>query len=232
MRVVARWPWASLRVASLLDRAYDLRGSSRGLFNFRDRVVQLTQMQSQAPESFPRVASAPDPSALRPPLVLATFHMGALWSMEDFLERLPGDVLVLSEVVRSRPGGITAVGLGKDRDEWRRVAAMKHAVDTLGAGGFVMLAVDGAGSSRRNVKLFGKNVWLANGGFALARLTGTPMLPITARWRGSRIEIIVGDPVPPGDEAVMAARLASWLEQYLRETPGGLRWPIVQRLKD
>ena len=46
-----------------------------------------------------------------------------------------------------------------------------------------------------------------------------PIIPIVARWRGTRIEFVIDDPLGPGDESVVAAAAAAWLGRYLLEHP-------------
>ena len=45
------------------------------------------------------------------------------------------------------------------------------------------------------------------------------MLPIIARWRGARVEVLTANPITPAEPTAMAAILCSWLESYLRKNP-------------
>jgi hypothetical protein len=156
-------------------------------------------------------------AALRPPLVLAGFHLGPITAVGAVLEQLPGEVLVLhlSGTPRKR---LTMTPVGTD--QWQRAAALRRAVTALRTGGSVFMLVDANEvPATVEVTLFGRTTRLARGAFALARMTGSPLVPLAARWRGSRVEIVTGDPIPPAAEAVMAAAAARWLEGFVRESP-------------
>jgi hypothetical protein len=173
---------------------------------------------------YPPVLAAPDPAALRPPMVLATAHIGPIHALGVLMERLHGPSLVLESdhVAAERlrivaPAGLTTLHL--NAHEWQRAAAFQRGVKTLRAGGFVLLAVDGRGTRPLAMPLFGREVWVARGAFALSRLTGAPILPVIPRWRGPCVEIMSGEPIQPGDERAMAAAFLRWLESYVRESP-------------
>jgi hypothetical protein len=60
----------------------------------------------------------------------------------------------------------------------------------------------------------------------MARLTGAPLLPLVARWRGGEVEVEAGDPLaapaapePEAWERALAAAAARWLERYLLGSP-------------
>jgi hypothetical protein len=176
---------------------------------------------------YPRIAAGPEPQSVSGPMVLVSWHMGAYETLGAFLARLPGEVLSLRMSSGGSTPGITRVAVG-GLDEWQRVQVTKRAVTTLRAGGFVFLAIDGPGSSFVEMEVFGGSVFAAAGAFALAKLAGAPMVPITARWRGDKVDVIVGEAIPPGDPSTMAAALGRWLEGYLRENPRELRWPLIR----
>src|SRR5204862_7323569 len=122
-------------------------------------------------------------------------------------------------------------------DEWARARALQQAIGTLRAGGFVYLAMDGFGeqgydAATVEAPLLGGSVELARGGPALARMTGTPLVPMGARWRGTRAEIVCGTPIPgSSDEQAMAAATAAWLESYLLERPGEISQRALEILR-
>jgi lauroyl/myristoyl acyltransferase len=173
---------------------------------------------------YPRARLDPAFTQLRPPAVLVSFHIGPYRAVGAALEQLDGDVLVLHRGVFGTLPGLTFMRIGDD--EWARARALNQAVAALRAGGFVYLAMDGLGeegydAATVDAPLLGGSVQLARGGLALARMTGTPVVPVLARWRGSRTEIVSGDPVqPPPGERAMAASLTGWLERHLLQAPG------------
>src|SRR5205085_331479 len=141
------------------------------------------------------------------------------------LEQLDGDVLALH---RTNLTAVRLTLLHVGDDEWARARALKRAIAALSAGGYVYLAMDGFGddgydSATVEAPLLEGSIQIARGGLALARMTATPLVPLLARWRGSRAEIVVGDPIAPSrDEGAMAASLTRWLEERLLEAPGAI----------
>ena len=150
---------------------------------------------------------------LRPPMVLASVHMGQLEAVGALLERLPGQVLAFADREFPIGRGFTSVCL--TGDEWQRAAVTRRAIQTLRSGGFVFLAVDGIGNARVEITLSGERVSWSKGAFDLARITSSPMLPVITRWRGGKVEIVTGQPICPSDASTMAASLARWLEEYM-----------------
>jgi hypothetical protein len=175
-------------------------------------------------EVHPRIVALPAPERLPPPLILATFHIGALPALAAVLERLDGEVIAVHRGRFAPRPGVTLVRTGDD--EWERARTLDRAVRALRAGGFVFTALDGYGedgyeAATLEAPMLGGSVALARGGFALARIADVPMVPIVARWRGSSVEVECGDPIQPArDEGAMAAAVAAWLERYLRAFPG------------
>lgn len=192
----------------------------------QNEALEAALSRSGSRPRYPRVVLDRPVTELSPPLVLVSFHVGPYRAVGAALERLSGDVLVLHRGNFAPLPGLTLIRTGDD--EWARARALKHAVTTLRAGGFVYLAMDGFGehgydAATIEAPLLGGSVALARGGLALARITETPLVPLVARWRGNRAEIVCGDPIPPStDEHAMAASMARWLEQRLLEAPGAI----------
>lgn len=233
----ARWrPGPSYVVASFADRSrkafWRLRGVApasdpfwRRPTAFREWILNEAYMNPTRRWSYPRVISGPDPRALKGPMVLVSFHIGTPQVLGALFERLPGPRLAMFYgTVVPRPGN-TVVDVAQNG--W---ISAKRAVDTLRAGGFVFTMADGDGQARVEAHLWGRRIGLPRGTFAIARLAGAPLLPVTARWRGSAIEIVAGDPILPADEAEMAAALVSWLEAYLAEHPEEMRFLFLYLL--
>jgi lauroyl/myristoyl acyltransferase len=183
----------------------------------------------------PRVTVDRAVRELSPPLVLVSFHVGSYRAVGAALEQLDREVLVLHRGNFAPRPNLTLLWTGDD--EWARARALQQAIGTLRAGGFVYLAMDGFGeqgydAATVEAPLLGGSVELARGGLALARMTGTPLVPMGARWRGSHAEIVCGDPIPPSpDEHAMAASLAAWLERHLLESPGEISLRTVEILQ-
>jgi hypothetical protein len=148
--------------------------------------------------------------------VIVACHVGAFFGIRAALERLGRPALTLRELPLS--------------DQMSRARALKQAIDHLRQGGLVVATLDGpGGTSTSEVPCLGRRIVLRRGPFTLARLTGAPLVPVVCAWtRDSRIAVRVAAPIEchaiPDRTAVeledaMAARAASWLEQYLRAEP-------------
>lgn len=211
-------PEAILRFLPDLDRAA-VRRASHGTWAswLRLRVLEAAIASPRARWPYPPIVAGPDPATFDSPHVLAGFHLGAIPAVGALLEQLPGNVLALQLTALPRRR-LTAGLVGRDR--WQRAAAFRHALDALGRGDHVYLLADAnVIPSTVDVTLFGRRVRLARGAFALGRLAGCPVVPVAARWRGDGIEIVAGDPIPPGPEAEMAGAAAAWLERFVRDFP-------------
>jgi lauroyl/myristoyl acyltransferase len=190
----------------------------------QDEALESSLARTGWAPRYPRVAPDSRLARLSPPLILASFHIGPIQAVGAVLERLPGEVLVLHRGRFAPRPGLTLLRIGAD--EWDRARAFRRAITTLLAGGTVYLAMDGLGSDGYDAAtveapLLGGTARLARGAFALSRITGAPLVPVLARWRGSRAEIVSGDPIPASaDESAMAAATARWLERYLLDSPG------------
>lgn len=166
-------------------------------------------------------------AALRPPLLLGTFHVGAVHALGPALERLPGPVLALRQG-RLYTGALEVIST--EGDEQSRAAVFHRALGHLRAGGFVALALDVVPGSGLAVPCLGRELELARGPFALARLAGVPIVPLAARWRRERVEVRTGEAIHPAGEAEMAASAARWLESYLLESPAELGLGLLRSL--
>lgn len=179
--------------------------------------------------------------ALRPPLLLGTFHVGALNALGPALERLPGPVLALREggpLSSPRPP-VEVVAPGGDAQS--RAAVFSRLLRHLERDGFAALALDVASGPALGVPCLGRTLPLARGPFALARLAGTPLVPLVASWRHGGIDVVLGEALapdlPPGSagdpyawENALAAAAARWLERYLLEAPADLGLSLLRTL--
>lgn len=168
-------------------------------------------------------------AALRPPLILGTFHVGAVQALGAAIERLPGPVLALRLGTLYSPRPPVEI-LSTEGDDQRRALAFQRALAHLAAGGFVVLALDGSPGPGLRVPCLGRTLELARGPFALARLTGAPLVPLVARWRKSEVEAEVGAAIGGMEEGALAASAARWLESYLMEAPEEIGLGLVRAL--
>ncbi|HEX7150496.1 MAG TPA: hypothetical protein VF618_03335 [Thermoanaerobaculia bacterium] len=152
----------------------------------------------------------PNPTKIEGTAIVAFFHVGPFYGISAYVDRLGRDFL----------------GIRRQPDEQQRALAFARAVQKLREGGLVSAAFDGEFGARMAVPFRGGTLRLARGAFALARITGAPIVPLWARWRGSRIEIIVGEPLSAGSEEALAAAAAAWLERQLDGAP------LSRRLRD
>jgi hypothetical protein len=184
---------------------------------------------------YPRLVPNPALNELRPPLVLASFHVGPFQALGATLRTLPGEAAVVArEQFESRPG-LTLLHGGVD--EWQRARTFNRTLGVLREGGTVLAMLDGTDPddypvSTIDVPMLGRSLPLARGVFALARIGKVPIVPIVLRWRGIAMAATIGDPIPSelGEER-MAAATADWLEGYLRTTPDEISVFLLERLR-
>jgi lauroyl/myristoyl acyltransferase len=157
--------------------------------------------------------------SLPAPLILGTFHLGALPAIGAGLEILPAKVLVVRstpKVANVHDNLIVEITRG---DEQHRARLFHRGIQFLREGKYVFLPLDPEESTRVAAPFRGRTMQLARGPFAMSRITNTPILPIVARWNGLKIEFVIGDVIPAGEEDVTAAAATAWLERYLDEHP-------------
>jgi hypothetical protein len=152
-------------------------------------------------------------------------HVGAFFGIRAAFHGINRPVLMLRDLPMS--------------DAASRAAALKRAIDHLRAGGLVVATLDGpGGTSTGEVTCLGRRIVLRRGPFTLARLTGTPLVPVVCAWtRQSHVEVRIASPIEPprsdgltstGLEDDMAVRTAQWLDAYLRAEPQEI-WPSTLR---
>lgn len=157
--------------------------------------------------------------------LIVACHVGAFFGIRAALHHTARPVFMMRDVTMP--------------DAASRASALKRAVDSLRAGELVVATLDGpGGTSTQDVACLGRRIVLRRGPFTLARLTGSPIVPIVCAWtRRHSIEIRVaptierpeGENLGPADvEDDMAARTAQWLDAYLRACPEEI-WPSTLR---
>lgn len=187
----------------------------------------------RTPPAYPEILPEPALARLVPPAVLVSFHVGPFAALGAAFERLPGDVLTLMREAPTGERHMTRIQTGERPTE--RAYAFKQAVNAVRAGGFVSAIVDAVDPSYAiatlEAPLLGGTIRLARGPFALARLSGAPLVPLAARWRGTAVEVVCGEPIAPSDaEAALAAATAGWFDGYLRARPGELSAFLLERI--
>jgi hypothetical protein len=242
-RLSRRWPDPEeiRRLFPSLDPATSARVAWMiGGLEARNRVL-ASCLRRTGPDPLRSLVRIPASlTALRPPLLLGTFHVGAVHALLPALERLPGPVLALRQGLLATPRPPVEV-VNTEGDDQRRAAVFQRALTHLGAGGFVVLALDVAPGPGLRVPCLNRTLELARGPFALARLARVPLVPLVARWRRGGVEIVTGEalapspgpsPAPRGrdGEGVLATAAAGWLERYLLEAPSELGLGLLRAL--
>jgi lauroyl/myristoyl acyltransferase len=116
-------------------------------------------------------------------------------------------------------------------DEQSRAVLFRRLLIHLDRGGFVVVALDIAPGASVSVSCLGRPLSFARGPFALARLTGAPLLPLVAGWKGGGIEILLGEGLAAEpEESALAASAARWLESYLLASPAQLGLGLLRAL--
>jgi hypothetical protein len=227
--LVRHWPRQSFVVASILDATSRRLGSSRHPWYFRRRVTAVATWHPRQAWPFPCRVTGADPGSVPPPMILVSFHFGRVKSLGPLFEQLPGKVLILEhekDLSPPRPG-VERVTTGGG--EMARIAAARRAADLLREDGFVFMLLDRGGDTAKTpIALFDRTFLLSSGAFQLARITGAPIMPVIAEWREGRLEIMLGTPIAPTEEAAMANTLASWLEDRFPE--GDRRSRLIRAL--
>jgi lauroyl/myristoyl acyltransferase len=168
-------------------------------------------------------------ATLHAPVILGTFHIGAIAALGPPLERVPGRMLVLrrrlpGRKIESRFTYETTTG-----NDQRRALAFHRALEWLGDGNSVFIPLDPEHAARIEAPFCGRLLQFARGPFAMSRIMQVPIVPIVARWRGTRVEVVVGDPIPAAkDEMKIATATAAWLERYLLDSPSEISARILE----
>jgi hypothetical protein len=210
--------------------ARELRTARRRLRSseWKSRALGVVMNTATADPTFPQVdmdGPLPDPSR---PTVFVSLHVGAMAAIAAVLQQLPNEVVALHRMDWRMPSNV--VGVYVARTEVARVAGFHRALVTLRQGGHVFMPIEGQSV---RVSLFGRPFLLTRGPFALARLTGAPIVLLFGRWRGGRARIFVGRPTAAGpDEQAMALAVSREIELYFRSYPGEVTDRLITGLID
>jgi hypothetical protein len=161
--------------------------------------------------------------ALEGPRILGTFHVGALQAVGPALERFRSPVLAFRNGRLFTPRGSLHLVSTKGNEQ-ARAAALHRALLHLRDGGLVVLALDVSPGDGAETHCLDHPLRLASGAFALARWTGAPIVPLTARWTSHGIRVEAGSAVSTPQEA------ADWLERYLLESPSEISLGLLRML--
>jgi lipid A biosynthesis acyltransferase len=195
----------------------------------KSRALGVALSGARGEPVYPPVAVDAALTAIRGPAILATFHADAVGALGEMVRRLPGEVAALHRMQWTLPS--TVVGQYHDDTELAGAAAFYRALSTLRRGGCVLLLVDGARRAGLEVSLLGRATSLWRGAFALARMTGAPIIPLVVRWNGALVEVICGETIAPvDDEATMAHAMAARLERHLLGHPADIGDQLLDQL--
>jgi len=205
----------------------DARNRILGRYLERDRDRLLTWLMPRP---------APALSRFHPPFILGFFHVGAPQALGAVFEWLPVPVLALRLGIR-KPAVPTLTVLTIEGSTQQRALVFSRAMAHLQACGVVASALDFVSGPSLTVPFLGRSLELARGPFAMARLTGAPLVPLAARWHGGIVDVEVGDELvadgfssPEICERKLATAAAGWLENYLRSDPGEMGLGLLHRL--
>jgi hypothetical protein len=201
----------------------------------KGEALDATVRRGRGTSDYPRALPNPALNRLPARVVVASFHIGPFQALGGFLDALPGPRVALArEQYELRPD-MTLLHAGDD--EWQRAHAFGRALRELRSGRSVIVTVDGLPVGDHpmptiEVPMLGRSMPFARGAFALARLGRAPIVPMASRWRGTAMEVTVGEPIAPDrGEGAAAAAVAAWLERYLVERPGEVSVFLLERLR-
>ena len=189
-RLSGQWP-APAEIAALFGtrRAASRRiASGIGALEARNRLT-VRRLERRSLEPFEHLVRWRDPrsaAALRPPAILVSAHVGALHLLAVALDRLAGRRLVLRWSSLHEPGPTervlsTAGGLES------RANVLREALAQPRAGSFVLTLLDGEHGAGVPVRVLDRPARFGRGAFLLARQGQAPLVPVAARWIGTRV---------------------------------------------
>jgi len=195
---------------------------------WKTRVLGVVMNTATAEPVFPPFEldrPLPDPHR---PTIFVSAHIGAMPALGAVLRALPLEVAALHRLEWRLPSNLVNIYVA--RNETARVVAFHRALTALRGGGHVFIPLEG---NTIRVPLLGGSLGMTRGPFALARLTGAPVVPLLARWDGGRARIHAGRPIAAGsDEEGMALAAGRELESYLRAHPSEIDDWLVTGLID
>lgn len=225
-RLTRRWPSVD-QVRSLFPDLARMSAeeAARGIaaLNERNRLLVRAILRHGTEPLRPLVSVERSLSALDAPMILATYHVGAVHALGPALERLRRPVLALRDGHLIDPQPPLTI-LSTEGTSQARALALHQALAHLRGSGFVIMAVDDVPDRSIETRCLDRRLLLAPGAFALARWSGAPIVPVVARWRGNQIRVEAGHEVANPQEA------ATWLQDYLLDKPSELTLGLMRKL--
>lgn len=179
----------------------------------------------------PVVRSDEQFSRMQAPAILAFFHIGAFLGVGAILDQLNAPILALRRgfLVDKPYVDIRVEDTGVD--EQYRARIFLRSLEELRRGHFLVSALDVVPAATISVPCIGSRLTLSRGPFVLSRLTGAPIFPIIARWEGTSVRIMVGEPFPTNvSEEEMAAAAARCLEAHVTRWPADLQGVLFESM--
>jgi lauroyl/myristoyl acyltransferase len=203
--------------------ATELRGAE-----LKTRALAVALAHTRSEPAYPPVAVDRAFAAVRGPAILATFHVGAIGALGAAIRRIPGEILALHRMDWRMPSNVA--GAYVPHTDVGGAAVFYRSVMTIRRGGCVLLLVDG---TAHEVSVLDRSLMLARGPFALARMTGAPVVPVFARWDGASIDVVCGATIAAtDDELTMARAMAVALERHLLRHPAAIGEMLLRRLTE
>lgn len=242
-RLTRRWP-AGHEVAALFPDISNSRvlqtAAAIGALEERNAVFVRSVRRAGIASMRTLVTISDAMGNLEGPGIFVTFHLGAIQTTAVALEAIGKPALAFRHGVlfEARPPVEHATSKG---DAQRRANEFIRALHYLKRGGFVMMALDAAPGTTIATECLGRPLALARGAFALARMTGAPIIPLTVRWTPQGAHAVIDAPLLPAEAPVGALDIASlelalaqaaarWLERYLRDSPQELTLGLLREL--
>ena len=188
----------------------------RRMSSFRNLVVFECASRFGA-EGVRKLVDCQSFDRLPAPAILATVHCGPIGAFSGVVRNTERAVLIFRAAGAPPPPPHSVVSTGGADDQ--RALALHQGTVHLRRGGRVLMMLDPFTATRTATPFFDRSFLLARGPLVLAKWSGAPIIPVVARWRGCRVEIVTGDAVHGSDETRMAASLGRWLEGYVMENP-------------
>lgn len=173
-------------------------------------------------------------AASNSPAILVFGHIGASYGAAAGLGKMGVRTLLLSvghKVITYPP----SVEAWQVQTLEQPMLFLKRATDFLNRGGCVLMALDGReGGSFTELDLLGQTACFPRGIQTLHKLTGVPVIPVSARWTpGGKIDFATFTPVAgggqAGTDAGMLQRAVRWLQEEIERDPGQLRSQYIAK---
>lgn len=171
------------------------------------------------------------------PAIFLTWHLGPPFGLLGAFGRLGLDVLAIRRTAGFEVRFTTLAAV--DDGSSGRAKAVLRAVKRLRKGGLVIIAGDGVDTAEMlPAPCLGRVAPMPRGPFAIARLSGAPVVPLVARWDDDGwARITVGEQLRGEGsgrmlESSLALAAGRWLESYLLSSPRQLRRCSLRWLLD